>query len=349
MDRVHSQGYVVMHETFAALNADFRSRLRLLPHLGQCVPLRRRVCCKLCDAAASLFDRVDFNKVCAEADYYCFGLADISVDYWRCEQCGFLFTDFFDGWSHDDFRAFVYNDDYAKVDGEYEKIRPTRMAAEFGAKLRGAEHAAILDYGTGSGVFVQCLRDWGFTHTSGYDPFSSPDRPEGCFDIIICCEVIEHAVDPVAMLADIVGFLKPDGCILFSQTLQPRTIMSKRGSWWYLAPRNGHVSTYTEKALEILGSSQGLLFHHGDTLHGFARTARSNYAGIALATIRPEPSILAFDGRVEGSATTVDPAIVMVAAQLAALRRRVAPPRSVRERVLRKIYAPLAHRICNYR
>jgi hypothetical protein len=82
-------------------------------------------------------------------------------------------------------------------------------------------------------------------------------------------------------------YLKDDGCIIISQTVQPNNIMSVRGNWWYLAPRNGHVSTYTEESLEILGASASLNFYRGSHLYGFATEAPSSYALAALQCVRP--------------------------------------------------------------
>src|ERR1044072_6961600 len=67
--------------------------------------------CKICGGAAYLFDVVDFNKHAA-ADPYSFGLAGIPVYYSRCLDCGFVYTNHFDGWDRERFARLVYNDDY---------------------------------------------------------------------------------------------------------------------------------------------------------------------------------------------------------------------------------------------
>jgi 2-polyprenyl-6-hydroxyphenyl methylase/3-demethylubiquinone-9 3-methyltransferase len=235
---------------------------------------------------------VDFNKYCSVDNYYEFGFSGVAVDYLRCTGCGFLFTTFADSWSTTDFRELIYNDDYVKVDGEYAEIRPARTAAVIAEWFRGAEEARILDYGSGAGEFARRMRQAGYNHVREYDPFSSPERPHDFFDIITCFEVIEHTPDPRGTLADLVSSLKPDGCVLLSQSLQPDDILSIRSNWWYLAPRNGHLSTYTEEALELLGREHGLLFYRGDTVYGFAGPSPSRYAQIALSAIGPSFSTL---------------------------------------------------------
>lgn len=267
--------------------ADPRQRLNSLPAPDPVNPFLHATTCKVCGGGSIAFDRVDFNKYCSVENYHEFGMTGIDVDYVRCMKCGFIFTEFFDDWSTADFGRFIYNDHYIKMDGEYADIRPSRVAEDFARRLSGAEGARILDYGSGAGVFVQRMRDRGFRFIEGYDPFSSPQRPQGRFDIITCFEVIEHATDPVATLDDMLGLLQPDGCILLSQTLQPDDILAIRGSWWYLAPRNGHVCMFTEEAFEILGRRNGLYFHRGDTVYGLAGRTPSRFAQIALGSIGP--------------------------------------------------------------
>jgi len=167
----------------------------------------------------------------------------------------------------------------------------------------------MLDYGSGAGVFVTRMRELGFRSIEGYDPFSSPSRPKGQFDIITCFEVIEHTADPCGTLADIVSLLKPDGCVVLSQTLQPDNILSLRGAWWYLAPRNGHISTYTAQALETLGRRFGLFFYRGETVYGFAGPAPSAYARIALESVGPRFSTVRLHApEAIGETAIMDPA-----------------------------------------
>lgn len=258
-----------------------------LPPLDRRAAFTQRGACKICDAPAVAFDRVDFNKYCSETKFDEFGASGVMVEYLRCLRCSFVFTADFDDWTPDAFARFIYNDDYIKVDGEYADIRPNHVARDFARRLRGCERARILDYGSGAGVFVRRMRDHGFRDIEAFDPFSSPERPSGRFDIITCFEVIEHTPDPVGMLGDMLNYLRDDGCIIFSQTVQPPTILSLRGNWWYVAPRNGHVSTYSEESLVALGRRHDLLLHKGSTVYAFAPRQPSSFAAAALRQIGP--------------------------------------------------------------
>jgi 2-polyprenyl-6-hydroxyphenyl methylase/3-demethylubiquinone-9 3-methyltransferase len=241
----------------------------------------------VCQGKAIQFDRVDFSKYCDPENYYEFGISGIAIDYFRCLFCGFVFTEDFDDWDHDEFARLIYNADYLKVDGEYASIRPRWVAKDFADRLRGCEHARILDYGSGAGVFAEQMRAYGFRNIEACDPFSSPQRPSGTFDIVTCFEVIEHSPDPVGTVRDMRRYMCDDGCIIFSQTVHPPDILSVRGSWWYLAPRNGHISTYSEESLAELARRHALVFHRGGPVYAFAARCPSSFATSALSTVGP--------------------------------------------------------------
>ena len=263
-----------------------------LPALDQWAPYRLRRPCKVCGGDAVHFDSVDFNKLCDVDDYYKYGVSGVLVDFLRCLACGLVFTECFDEWTTEDFAKLIYNKDYVKVDGDYVDHRPTQYAEDFTLRFRGCEHARILDYGSGSGVFVEQMRQHGYTGIEGYDPFSSPARPSGRFDIITCFEVIEHSRDPENTLVDMRSLMRPDGCIVFSQTTQPPDILSVRGSWWYLAPRNGHVTTYSEESLVELGRRQGLALHRGSSIYAFSPSHPSSLALVAVNWVGPSLTVV---------------------------------------------------------
>lgn len=236
-------------------------RLAAIPRLD---PKNAELCqmtCKICNHAATFFDVVDFNKC---ASLYSFGPSGVPVQYYRCDYCRFIFSPFFDDWEAEDFSRFIYNEDYVKVDPEYSSIRPIRLADVMAARLTRYKSARILDYGAGGGAFAERMNAAGFPHVESYDPFSLPKRPSGKFDLITCFEVLEHTPDPAAALADMRSFLNDEGgCIILGELLQPPDIERIRASWWYIAPRNGHVSAFADRTLAVLARRFGLIFHRG--------------------------------------------------------------------------------------
>lgn len=219
----------------------------------------RQARCKCCDGAASLFCVVDFHKNCEDRRRPSWPLAGIPIYYYRCGACGFLFSSDFDSFSPDDFRKHIYNDRYVEADPDFEKVRPESNARWVAGALPMARHAAILDYGGGNGLFARLLRAAGFARVTSYDPFM-PEfaaRPAGRFDLVLSFEVLEHSPTPRETVAELASFVTKPGMILFSTIVQPESVSA---NWWYLAPRNGHVSLHTRSSLNMLAQQCGLCF-----------------------------------------------------------------------------------------
>ncbi len=210
--------------------------------------------CKICGNAAPLFGVVDFNKSCEEVSGLRLSISGVPIYYRRCANCRFVFTDAFDNWAADQFKTHVYNDDYRMVDPDYQTKRP-RANAEVVARLWG-QHAAetrVLDYGGGNGVLCNALLEHGFTVAQTYDPMvpEFARRPDGKFDLVTCFETLEHLPDPMAGISSILESAAETGLILFSTLVQPADFEKIGINWWYIGPRNGHVSIFSKQALTV--------------------------------------------------------------------------------------------------
>jgi SAM-dependent methyltransferase len=210
--------------------------------------------CKCCGATAVPYGVVDFHKNCEIHRRQVLGVSGVPIYYYRCPECRFLFTTAFDDFSTDDFLRYVYNDEYLLVDPDYTGRRARSNAEVLAQLFAEARPRRILDYGGGSGVLVECLRDAGFPDVENYDPFVPlhANRPAGRFDCVVCFEVVEHSTDPERTFADMMDFLEDPGLILFSTVLQPDDIDRQGLNWWYAGPRNGHVSLYSPESLQAL-------------------------------------------------------------------------------------------------
>jgi len=219
----------------------------------------RPTLCKVCEGPSPLFGVIDFHKSCIEAQGKRLPMSGYPVYYRRCSSCSFTFTNAFDGWSQEDFREHIYNQDYVVVDPDYISVRPTvnaKVLIETFQAQRGAME--ILDYGGGGGLLAENLRAQGFSAAT-YDPFSSFDAmPEQKFDLITCFEVMEHVPSPKETVATMVSLLKKPGAILFSTLVQPAGFEGMGLNWWYAGPRNGHVSLYSTQSLATLFKPHGM-------------------------------------------------------------------------------------------
>lgn len=234
--------------------------VRSLPELAAQALGGERSFCKCCSGLAPLFGRVDFNKSCMDHDGPLLPPAGIPVPYFRCSACGFLFTRFFDHWTLAEFEAHVYNQDYAQVDPEYAAKRPDDWAQALDDLLGGnLARVSLLDWGGGTGRLAQQLRARGIGRAETWEPFNAAftARPQGDFNMVTCIEVLEHLPDPRIGLKELIGFLPGEGALVLSTLLQPEDIEAAGTAWWYLAPRNGHISLFSRTCLE------GLLREHG--------------------------------------------------------------------------------------
>jgi 2-polyprenyl-6-hydroxyphenyl methylase/3-demethylubiquinone-9 3-methyltransferase len=69
---------------------------------------------------------------------------------------------------------------------------------------------------------------------------------------------MEHTSDPVSTLRDVASFLDQSGVLIFTTGIQPYDIGHVRAGWWYIAPRNGHLSIFSEPSLAEAGRRASL-------------------------------------------------------------------------------------------
>jgi len=220
--------------------------------------------CPVCNSESSIWGCVDFNKTCEENNGTYLEYAGVAVYYLQCTKCQHLFTPDFDDWDKEDFLSNIYNDDYILADPEYSGVRSLRDVEWFTKAIQNDKSLEILDFGAGPAVFGKELIKRGYKVES-WDPLweTDPTWPaDKKFDLITAFEVLEHSPTPKATLADMVKWLNPNGRILIT-TLANDILQGRRDpTYWYLAPRNGHVAMFSNKSIDELFSSVGMKVQH---------------------------------------------------------------------------------------
>jgi Methyltransferase domain len=122
----------------------------------------------------------------------------------------------------------------------------------------------FLDFGAGYGMFVRLMRDRGFRFQY-YDPtcnnlfarFNEANLEGGrLYKLATAMEVIEHTIDPVAMISEI---LEHASAILLSTEIAPTAPPDL--AWWYLGLEHGqHISFFGPRTFGALAARLSLRY-----------------------------------------------------------------------------------------
>jgi hypothetical protein len=219
--------------------------------------------CSICRSATHLLDVVDFNRSCG-GEPQAEPLAGRPVYYQRCVTCGHIEAPQFREWNRDQFIREIYNQEYIAVDPDSQSRRPLSNAAlldrAFGVHARHLRH---LDYGGGNGALSEDLRKRGWDSMS-YDPIiGEAPLPAGLyFELVTAFEVFEHGPDPNQLMRSVMRLMSERAVLIFTTLLSDaHVIPGARLTWWYAAPRNGHVSLFSRQSLWCLASNFGMRLH----------------------------------------------------------------------------------------
>ncbi len=248
--------------------------------------------CKICGSPAPLFGVVDFHQTCVGIRGVQFRLSGVPIYYRRCDNCSFLFTDAFDAWTVEQFKTHIYNEEYKLVDPDYSDFRARGNAGAV-VRLWGPlrRETRVLDFGGGNDTLCAVLREAGFAAAVTYDPMvpQHAGRPDGKFDLVTSFETFEHLPDPLAGIRSIVELTADPGLVFFSTLLQPADFNQQRLHWWYVGPRNGHVSLFSRQALVLAWERYGYrVASLGDNFHFAFRSLPHYLAHLESSAAAPQ-------------------------------------------------------------
>jgi hypothetical protein len=116
----------------------------------------------------------------------------------------------------------------------------------------------VLDFGGGRGLFAAELTRSGFRADSLDSYYECGAQTDTDYDLITSFEVIEHVPhsDQCAWLVQLKSHLKasPESTALIGTELMD----GHDFSWWYVSPRNGHISIHSRRSLSTLCERAGL-------------------------------------------------------------------------------------------
>lgn len=132
--------------------------------------------------------------------------------------------------------------------------------------------ARVLDVGCGNGVFVEEAEKAGYpalgidTSQAAVKLCLSRGLEARCctlhevtdhFDVVTMWDVIEHVVDPAALISDAHRVLRPDGILVVKTPYAARGVFHLRPLWPLLLQMPAHVQFFTTSSLSVLLTRSG--------------------------------------------------------------------------------------------
>lgn len=196
------------------------------------------------------------------------------VQYFKCEHCGFVQTEY-PYWLEEAYSNAIVNIDIGPINRGIQCSEKTKALVVGFFKA----HEKFIDYGAGYGVFVRMMRDLGLDFYY-YDKYCEnifardfEAEMETHYELLTAFEVFEHLENPVDELNKMLAFSRN---IFFTTELMPSNY-PKPTEWWYYALDYGqHISFYTHESLKILAEKAGLHFYSNGMFHLMTEKKISN-------------------------------------------------------------------------
>ena len=189
------------------------------------------------------------------------------VQYFKCSQCGFLFTEE-PYWLNEAYSRAINITDTGILDRNLRFSKVVSVLIYFLFNKEGK----FVDYAGGYGIFTRLTRDIGFDfywqdlHCDNLLSRGFEYKPElrKNIELLTAFEVFEHLVNPPEEIEKMLGISKN---IVFSTVLLPSPT-PKPEEWWYYGFEHGqHISFYSLKTLEYLAVKFKLDFYSTKGLH----------------------------------------------------------------------------------
>jgi SAM-dependent methyltransferase len=223
----------------------------------QIPPIAQRLDCLICNYHQPIAATADFVPYASNVRAF----MDQTYKLWRCPDCDTIHC-----LDVVDLDAYYANYPFAAA-----ALKPGINTVLYGKILHQFQQSGMtkdhsfLDYGCANGLFVEFLRQQGFAHCDGYDPYGDKDGygnpaplQRGNFDYILLQDVIEHVDDPYELLSKLDHLLAPGGHILIGTPNASQIDLDPRKSPTYKHEIHApyHLRLYTRSSLEYLGKSQ---------------------------------------------------------------------------------------------
>ena len=144
-------------------------------------------------------------------------------------------------------------------------VRPLQNANFISSFLLGCRNKIIgVDWGGGNGRTSGYLREkgWNYDSIDPYGETSVTKQNLGCYNFCSAFEVFEHLPNPIQTLNEICEKCSKEKLLILIGTGSHDLVVNDqtRLSWWYAAPRNGHVSLFSKTTFKVIGNLLGMSY-----------------------------------------------------------------------------------------
>jgi 2-polyprenyl-3-methyl-5-hydroxy-6-metoxy-1,4-benzoquinol methylase len=211
----------------------------------------KRHSCSLC-SAHSCDDTLERARVRSNVRAF----RDNEYAVWRCGNCRSIHaTDDVDLALH--YAAYPFH-----VLGR--DIRLSIVYSKLLSRLRRSglrRSSTLLDYGCGSGAFVEFLRDRGYGRAFGYDEYN-PEmaraaRLSSRYDFVLAQDVIEHVDAPLALLTRLDELAAPGGVVAIGTPDAERIELARANDFIHTLHAPYHRHIFSRRALEQATATLG--------------------------------------------------------------------------------------------
>ena len=175
------------------------------------------------------------------------------VQYFKCNNCGYLFTEE-PYWLNEAYSSAINISDTGLMGRNTYYSKVVSVLTYFLFNKNGK----FVDYAGGYGIFTRLMRDvgldfyWQDLHcenllSRGFEYQSGVHKN---IELLTAFEVFEHLVNPIEEIKKMVDI---SGNIIFSTLILPSPIPEPK-DWWYYGFEHGqHISFYSLKTLNFIG------------------------------------------------------------------------------------------------